>query len=245
MSSWRGLREALRLLESRSPPVLHACPNVDSQRPDRGPHRIELAAHAEEVAAALHARYADLVELHVGLLPYPGPGRTSRPTGRKRRPRFFDAPRRVAAGTRGVAVALAEQAAPPRISSGSAATVLLHVANHSDVDHHLQTNGVLQTYVVDAGGTVIGGFDGLQPVPLIVFTARPGGSVQVPALLGTASSAPEMGYAVPPGTWGFIVELVLGADLGSSPSRDTVAWSEVLPLEVLARTDDGSPVIGG
>jgi hypothetical protein len=114
--------------------------------------------------------------------------------------------------------------------------VPLEITNRSEVDRHLQTNGVLQTHVVDDALNFIAGYAGFQNLPLIVFTARAGESIRVPALVGTASMMPELGFAVPPGTWGFVVELALGGDLwSSSPRKEVVAWSTPLPLLVSER----------
>ncbi len=237
VASWRDLQADLRRLERQSPPVLLSYPSTDPDEPTPRRCSIELTAYAEDVAADLYARYADLVDLHVGLLPYPGPHSTLQQKGKRwRRPRYFTAAGRALSSTWGITVELAEPASPPRISSGFAETVLLEVANRSEDDRHLQTNGVLQTYVVDATGNVIASYGGAQHLPLVVFTARAGEAIRVPALVGTASLVPELGYAVPPGTWAFVVELALGGDLySSSPREEAVVWSSPLPLQVSAQ----------
>jgi hypothetical protein len=115
--------------------------------------------------------------------------------------------------------------------------VPLEITNRSEVDRHLHTNGVLQTYVVDPDGDIVGSYAGFQVMPLKVFTARAGESVQVPALLGTASLERELGFAVPPGPWAFVVELTLGGELWDhSAHKKTVTWSSPLPLLVTARS---------
>jgi hypothetical protein len=234
VASWRDLQADLRRLERESPPVLLSYPSTDPGEPTPRRCSIQLAAYAEDVAADLYARHADLVDLHVGLLPYPG--RLQRRGKRRGRPRYFSAAGRAVSTTLGITVELTEPASPPRISSGFADVVPLQITNRSEDDRHLQTNGVLQTYVVDPAHHVIAGYSGFQHMPLVVFTARAGESIQVPALVGTASLVPELGYAVPPGTWGFVVELALGGDLySSSPRKETVVWSSPLPLEVSAR----------
>lgn len=64
------------------------------------------------------------------------------------------------------------------------------------------TNGMVTARVVDPGtGEVVGGYAGAQTMPLVRFQAEPGQSVTIPLLVGTASSVPELGYAVPPGSW--------------------------------------------
>jgi hypothetical protein len=197
----------------------------DSVGPADAPCTIELAAHAEHVAADLHARFGDMVELRVGLMAYPEPERFPPQS-------FADPAGRPGLAAHGLTVALAGPQ-PPRIESGRSEQVELLVTNHSAVACHLQTNGVLQTYVVDSSGTVVGCFSGMQHMPLVVFTVEPDDSVAVPALLGTASLAPELGYAVPAGRWGFVARVELGGYLGSTSRKEVELWSEPLPLDVV------------
>jgi hypothetical protein len=68
------------------------------------------------------------------------------------------------------------------------------------------------TAVVVEPGTseVVGGFAGAQHLPLVRFQVEPGESTPIPMLVGTASIAPRLGYAVPPGRWAIEVRLNLG-----------------------------------
>jgi hypothetical protein len=236
VASWLDLRQELRRLERRSPAALRSYPSLDVEQDPRGPFDIELVAHAEEVAAELHARYGDLVSLHVGLLPYPGPEPDStRRTGEGQPPvPWFLAEGRSDAQEYGLTVGLAGPSSPPRIRSGFAEEVLLAVSNRSGEARHLQTSGFLHTYVVDGSGTVVGCDDGLYHPTLEVLTVRPEETADVPSLVGTASMLPTLGYAVPPGDWHFVAELTLGRELDAVASSDEVTvWSGRLPLVVM------------
>jgi hypothetical protein len=225
MASRQELGEELRRLWELSPPVLLGSSDPDSVRSSRERCEIQLAAHGVDVAADLHARFGKLVKLRVGALRFPNP--------RLPRAQPEDSPAaRTAASTHGLEVALPEQQAPLRMRSGFSARVLVEVTNDSAEDCHLHTNGVLQTAVVDDQGTIVGRFTGMQQMPLKIFTVRPHETVEVPALVGTASMRPELGWAVPPGRWGFVVNLTLGGDLDDLRRKPTELWSAPLPLIV-------------
>ncbi len=206
-----------------SPPVLQSSPDPDSVGSSRRRCEIELAAHGVDVAAELHARYGKLVTLRVGALRFPNP--------RPIRPQAKDSPEgRTPVLAHGLRVALPEGKAPPRVRSEFSDTVLVEVSNDSAVNSHLHTNGVLQTAVVDAEGTIIGGSTGMQQMPLEIYTVHPQETVEAPALLGTASMRPELEWAVPPGPWGCIVNLTLGGDFSDLRRRQIELWSAPLPL---------------
>jgi hypothetical protein len=56
----------------------------------------------------------------------------------------------------------------------------------------------------------VGGFSGYTKMPLVQFTVPDGGSTLIPLVVGTASFAHDLGYAVPPGEWALTVDLSLG-----------------------------------
>jgi hypothetical protein len=225
VTSREELNEELRRLWEVSPPVLQGSPSPDSVRSSRERCEIELAAHGVDVAADLHARYGKLVELRVGMLDFPNP----RPP---RSQKEHSPAGRTAASTHGLRVALPEGQPPIRIPSGFSTTVLVEVSNDSAEDCHLHTNRVLQTAVVDAEGTIIGCFAGMQQMPLKIYAVRPQETVRIPALVGTASLRPELGWAVPPGPWELIVNLTLGGDLQAIRRKRIELWSAPLPLVV-------------
>ncbi|WP_410787798.1 hypothetical protein [Kribbella sp. C-35] len=94
------------------------------------------------------------------------------------------------------------------------------VTNRGAAEQVLISNGVLAAAVTDGSGRVVGLFVGPQYARRVGFEIGAGQSRTVPVLIGTASLDPELGYAVPPGTWGLAVELrteagnVLLASLG-------------------------------
>jgi hypothetical protein len=75
---------------------------------------------------------------------------------------------------------------------------------------------------------VVGGFAGFQALPLVIFRVAPGQTERIPLLIGTASSAPRLGYAIPPGAWGIQATLTLGPNPRDAPRRRT----PVLPLTI-------------
>jgi hypothetical protein len=225
MASRQELGEELRRLWELSPPVLLGSPEPHSVSSSRERCEIQLAAHGIDIAADLHARFGKLVKLRVGALRFPNP--------RPPRAQPEDSPAgRTAASTHGLDVALPERQAPLRMRSGFSGRVLVEVTNDSAEDCHVHTNGVLQTAVVDDQGAIVGRFTGMQQMPLKIYTVRQHETVEVPALVGTASMRPELGWAVPPGQWGFVVNLTLGGDLDDLRRKPTELWSAPLPLIV-------------
>jgi len=132
----------------------------------------------------------------------------------------------------GLHVGLEDPASPPVVRSGYTAEVPVRVTNSSTVERHLQTNGHLRTYVVDAEGTIVGSDYGLHHMALEVFSIRPNESVAVPALIGTASMSSELGYSLPTGDRHFIVEFILGGDLWAPATEEVTVWSNTIPFEI-------------
>jgi hypothetical protein len=117
------------------------------------------------------------------------------------------------------------------VSSGHTLNRYLTVHNLAGRELQLATNGRVTAVVVDPQSReAVGGFSGAQIVPLRIFRVPPGGSTRIPLLIGTASSRPQLGYAVPPGEWGIQVTLTLGPHPIDSPRRRT----PILPLTVTA-----------
>ncbi len=79
-------------------------------------------------------------------------------------------------------------------------------------------------------GEVVGAFFGPQILPLVMFRIAPGGTERIPLLIGTVSSTPRLGYAVPPESWGLQTTLNFGQDPGERIHRRT----PVLPLTITA-----------
>lgn len=113
------------------------------------------------------------------------------------------------------------------LRSGHSGRVGLLLHNLGSEQIQLVTNGSLTALVVDPiTREVVGGFSGAQVLPMVPFTAAPGGAVHVPLLVGTASLVPALGYAIPPGQWAIRTTLKLVS--GRSLSTPT------LPLPVIA-----------
>ena len=170
---------------------------------------MSLAAWAEHLAAELHARYGDYVAITVGAFRYPG-----RDEDRRLLPTLPDVP----AAALGLTVSPVE---PLSVNSGDSTMADLRVDNESRVARELHTIGHLTTYVVDGQQQVMGGHVGAVHVPLVRFRIEPASTSRVPALLGTASMRPEIGYAVPRGLWHVVVEL---------PTTDGHVLSSAMPL---------------
>lgn len=58
-------------------------------------------------------------------------------------------------------------------------------------------------------GATVGGYAGWQHSPLIIFRAARSQTVRIPLLVGTASLTQDLGYKVPPGTWGLTATIHL------------------------------------
>ena len=104
----------------------------------------------------------------------------------------------------------------------------LLVTNLARDELQILTNGQLTAMIVDPGtGEIVGGFTGAQALPLVVYRVLPGETERVPLLIGTASSRPQFGYAVPAGSWGLQATLKLG-----TPRHPVLLRTPVLPLTI-------------
>ena len=118
---------------------------------------------------------------------------------------------------------------PATVSSGHTLHHHLTVHNLTGTELQVATNGQVAAAVVNPlTGETVGGYSGMQTLPLKVYRATPGGSMRIPLLVGTASSRPQLGYTVPPGEWGIQVTLTLGPDPRSSPRRR----APILPVTI-------------
>ncbi len=194
---WQRLRRDLSRLMRQDPPALQMFPDPSSEH-EEPPVAICLAPHAERVAADLHAAYGDFVDLRLGALRYPAD-----PDGEPL-PQPDALP---AADPDEIGIALQ---APSAVRSGHTVTRPLLLTNRSDRPLTLHTNGRLTARIVDpATGTTVGGFSGMQNLPLVLVTAEPGATVTVPLVIGTASYQPQLGNRVPAGEWQLTAELRL------------------------------------
>ena len=173
MSVRDDLQQALAELRDEQP-----CPLTMSADPGPGagnnpPFPIGLAPWATAAAKRLHDRFGDQVELTVGWLPYP-PGRPARwppqvsaagqPLGRLN-------PAEVSVALDGPAV----------VRSGHNVIHGLLVANHTDHELQIATNGAITASVVNPEtGEVVGGYAGWQTAPLVIFRVTPPRSPRQP-----------------------------------------------------------------
>jgi len=169
--------------------------------------KVTLAPDQEDFAARLTQDYGDAVDIMVGRFHFPDGGPDpiySRLTGSaltRPAPVISVAPELPSY----LHVTLEGEA---RVVSGQTARAALRVRNTGPDDVVLTTNGMVTASVVDpVTRQVVGGFHGAQSAPLVTFSLVAAGTVTVPMLIGTTSSKPELGYAVPPGAWALVVTL--------------------------------------
>ena len=219
MAVWQELRIALAGLIQERPGAVTLYPDLDG---DGGPppYQVGLAPWAEVPARRLHERFGDLVDLMVGALPYP-PGSAPRwpppwPAGEP-------------AALLDPAEADAELDGPAVVSSGHTLRHGLLLCNHTSAELAIATNGQVTAIVVDPrSGEVVGGYSGFQNRPLITFQVPAGETERIPLLIGTASFAERLGYAMPPGSWAIQATLEIAGHREERIRRRTPA----LPLTV-------------
>jgi hypothetical protein len=192
LEAWERLRHDLQRLWDAEPRLM-----VQSPTPDPGyrrpPVQIHLTAIAESAAAELHDSYGDFVSLRVGALSYPPVA--SPPSPPRGSARTID---RDTVNPAEMRIVLES---PLVLGSGQTTTHGLLLTNLGEHDISVHTNGQLTATIVDEAGAAVGGYAGIQTLPLVVFTAAPAETVRIPVLVGTASFSPELGYAVPAGSW--------------------------------------------
>ena len=221
MTVWDELKPVIARLLDEQPGAFASHPTLDSELVRTPPIEIDLAPWAAGVGEELHRQFGDGVELTVGWLPYPPgrPARTQQQGAYGELPDLLDPDE--------VTVTLDE---PAVVSSGHTLHHHLTVHNLTGGELQLATNGGVTAVVVDPQTReTAGGFSGAQALPLKIYRVPPGGSTSIPLLIGTASSRPQLGYAVPPGEWGIQVTLTLASDSGQSLRR-----TPILPLTVTA-----------
>jgi hypothetical protein len=221
MAVWDQLQAVLARLRDEQPSPLLGWPDPHGQQELSPPFRIRLAASAVVTAEELHRRFGENVVLTVGRLPYP-PGRrpeypldrlTRQPPGELLNPSEAE-------------VALE---APAIVRTGETLRLGLLVRNLTDRQFSIATNGQVTALIVDPQtGQVVGGSAGAQLLVGIYFRVAPQATERIPLLIATASFRPELGYTVPPGSWGMQVPLVLQRDLFTGEDRLT----PILPLAV-------------
>jgi hypothetical protein len=220
VTDWDDLKEIIAELRAQQPSPLTRFPDPSAGELSP-PFAIGLAAWAEPVARRLHDRFADKVQLTVGALRYPSrePPRPSR-SARGEPPADPLDPAEIS-------VALDD---PAVVRSGHILRHGLLVTNHLRTEIALATNGTITASVIDPeSGEVAGGYSGFQTLPLKLFRIAPGATERVPLLIGTTSYTPELGYAIPPGTWALQVILTLTSPDIALAVRDKIQIRKQAP----------------
>jgi hypothetical protein len=217
MAAWDELKVVLARLSDEQPGVLMGWPNLVADHVP--PFSIRLASWATATAGELHRQFGGDVELTVGALPYP-PGRPPRFRPVPGLPSDLLDPQQVTAELGGPAV----------VRSGRTLWHGLLVGNLTR--QRLTVLGHLTAVVVDPQtGQVVGGFAGVQALSAVPYRVAAGATEPIPLLIGTDSFTPELGYLLPPGSWGLQAPLTLSSDLGTRPHR---RLTPVLPLTITA-----------
>jgi hypothetical protein len=184
------------------------------------PFDITVAPWATTTAEELHRQFGHDVKLTVGALPYPPDGQPRPQPATTPPPDLLD-PQEITAELDGPAV----------VRSGQTLRHGLLVGNLTRDELTIATNGQVTAVVVDTRtGQAVGGFAGFQTLAGIFFRVAAGATERIPLLIGTASFTPELGYVLPPGSWGIQVPLDLAPDILSRHRRLT----PVLPLTITA-----------
>jgi hypothetical protein len=219
MAAWDELKAVLLRLRDEQPGVLmqYPMPEVDEGRVP--PFGITVAPWAATTAEELHRQFGDDVELTVGALPYP-PGRQP-PRAATVPPSALLDPQEITAELDGPAV----------VRSGHILRHGLLVGNLARQELTIATNGQVTAVVVDPrAGQAVGGLAGFQTLAGVFFRVAARATERIPLLIGTASFTPELGYILPPGSWGIQVPLDLAPDILTRHRRLT----PVLPLTITA-----------
>jgi hypothetical protein len=220
MAVWDELKVVLARLLDQQPGTLTLYPQLDVDEGRRPPFAIQLAPWATATAEGLHQQFGDDIDLTVGALPYPPGSQLTHPAATGPTPDLLD-PHEIAVELDGPAV----------VSSGHTVRHGLLLRNLTGRELQIATNGQVTAAVVDPPtGEKVGGYEGFQHRPLIIFRVAPARTERIPLLIGTASFTPRLGYAIPPGDWGIQATLTLGTPLGDSRRRRT----PILPLTITA-----------
>jgi hypothetical protein len=185
----------------------------------RGVLRVQLWADQADRAEEICRRFGEAVMVTIGMFPYPD--RFAR-TDQQPNPALDEPPpQRLASLPDEVRIELTQDLV---IRSGAHLRTVIRVHNDSAADLAANTNGQINGAVVHPDtGQRVGCYEGAQSTPLVRFDVPPGQVGEIPLLIGTASTRPELGWAVPPGPWA--VRLVV--------SHDGEAAMRLLPLDIV------------
>jgi hypothetical protein len=185
----------------------------------RGVLRVQLWADQANRADEICERFGQTVVVSIGMFPYPD--RFARPEKESEAALDEPPPHHLAVLPDTVRIELTDDLV---IRSGAHLRTVIRVHNDSEHDVAANTNGQINGTVVQPDtGQRVGCYEGAQSMPLVRFDVPPGSVHDIPLLIGTASTKPELGWAVPPGPWA--VRVVL--------SYDGEAAFRLLPLHIV------------
>ena len=191
----------------------------------KGHVKISLRANQLKLAQDLLDSYGDAVQLTVGFLGYPDPNWFDPDVPARSRV----APRRSRLLPDEIHVSIDEGLT---VKTGEHLRSVVHIHNAGPTEMVVLTNGAVTAYIVDPQSeVVVGAFEFAQTTPGIEFRIPPGGVIDVPLLVGTASSDPLLGYATPPGRWAIEIQLNLeNRGIFRTPPLpfDVVAWDPLI-----------------
>jgi hypothetical protein len=174
---------------------------------------VRLWADHMDVAASLHLRYGDAIDLRVGYFHYPDID-----SGKSENLASVAEPPDLAALPQEISLSLKEGT---EFRSGSHVRSQLTMRNQSTLE--LVAGKLIPPIVDPTNGRVAGGYEGAVTMEMRRYQVPAGATKEVPILIGTASTRPELGYAVPPGPWAIRIHLQLGA-------RE---FQSIVPIEVV------------
>ena len=107
-----------------------------------------------------------------------------------------------------------------RIRSGSHVRSTLMIRNESPLQ--IVAGKLIPPIVDPASGQVVGGYEGAITMEMRRYEGATGASKELPILIGTASTRPQLGWAVPAGRWAIRIHLQL----------DGEGFQRLLPIEI-------------
>ncbi len=191
----------------------------------KGHVKISLRANQLKLAQDLLDSYGDAVQLTVGFLGYPDPNWFDPDVPARSRV----APQRSPLLPDEIHVSIDEGLT---VKTGEHLRSVVHIHNAGSTEIAVLTNGAVTAFVVDPQSeVVVGAFEFAQTMPGIEFRIPPDRVIDVPLLVGTASSDPLLGYATPPGRWAIEIHLNLeNRGIFRTPPLpfDVVAWDPLI-----------------
>jgi hypothetical protein len=168
----------------------------------RGRVKVRLRADQQNLAEQLKGRYDDAIVITVGFFLFPmdeSPRSARMPALLENAPKAPHFPESLRVSVENV-----------QVRSGNNVRSMLHMANDGPEDVVVETNGAVTARVVNPEtNEVVGLYSGAQHLPAVRFHAPRHQAVDIPLLVGTASTVRSLGYAVPPGRWAIEVPLQL------------------------------------